>query len=114
MSILRQFLSVNVGIITYKLSCFSCPCSELICLKIRLLLRKRGGVGEKTGHTEETTTLSVFLLEVITGLAGFGLAQVTTTDPTDGVIRLRHDPNVFIDGFVQKGKASAVELGGDA
>ena len=117
-SILRHFLSVNVGIITYKLSCFSHPCSELICLKIRLFLRKRVGIGEKTGHTEATgrttTTLSVFLLEVVTGLAGFGLTQVTATDPTDGIIGLRHDPNVFINGSVEEGKASSVELGGEA
>lgn len=118
MSILRRFLSVNLGIITYKLSCFSYPCPELICIKIRLFLRKRVGIGEKTGHTEATgrttTTLSVFLLEVTPGLAGFGLTQVTATDPTDGIIRLRHDPNVFINGLVQEGKASSVELGGEA
>ena len=118
MSILRHFLRVNLGIITYKLSCFSYPCAELICLKIRLFLRKRVGIGEKTGHTEATgrttTALTVFLLEVTPGLAGFGLTQVTATDPTDGIIRLRHDPNVFINGLVQEGKASSVELGGEA
>ena len=50
----------------------------------------------------------------VPGLAGLGLAQVTATHPTNGIISLRHDPTVSINGFVQKGKASSVELGGEA